>query len=138
MSLPDLSQALKEFAENRDWDKFHSPKNFACALLVEAGELLDPLQWVGHEESRDHVKNPEVKAYLEKEVGDVLINLLQFARWCDIDVEQAAWRKLEKLEAGSNVERVKQENIGLTRIDEATGKAVFASLTTPKSKESPS
>lgn len=130
MSLVKLSKELEKFAAEREWDKFHSPKNFAMALMVEAGELIDPLQWIGHEESRSHVQNPEVKAYLEKEVGDVLINLLQFSRWCGIDAEHAAWAKLEKLKQRYNVDKVKRENIGHSRLCEATGEAMFQSLTT--------
>lgn len=126
MGLPELTKELEAFAKERDWDSFHSPKNFAMALMVEAGELMDPLQWCGHEESRELVKNPEVKAYLTKEVGDVLINLLQFARWCEIDAEAAAWAKLEKLKVRYAPEKISGGHF--TRIQESTGEAMFKSL----------
>ena len=126
MSLPELTKALEAFVKEREWDAYHSPKNFAMALMVEAGEMMDPLQWCGHEESREVVKNPEVKAYLTKEVGDVLINLLQFARWCEIDAEAAAWAKLEKLKERYAPEKVSGN--GWVRIQERTGEAMFRSL----------
>lgn len=127
MTLKDLTAALAVFAEERSWGMpVHSPKNFAMALMVEAGELMDPLQWCDSAESCELVKNPEVKEYLEKEVGDVLINLLQFARWCDIDAEAAAWAKLEKLKA--RYEPAKLNPKGVSRIQESTGEFMFKSL----------
>lgn len=133
MALEELTKALEEFARERDWDKFHSPKNFAAALLVEAGELMDPLQWCGHEDSRELVKNPEVKEYLTKEVGDVLINILQFARWCEIDAEAAAWAKLEKLKKRYDPAKISGDNF--SRMQESTGEAMFKSLAAGKEKE---
>lgn len=127
MSLTNLTAALEQFAQERNWDKFHSPKNFAMALMVEAGELMDPLQWCGHEESRELVKNPEVNEYLTKEVGDILINLLQFARWCHIDAEAAAWAKLEKLKARYDPAKISGDSF--TRLEESTGEAKFKTLT---------
>ncbi len=127
MTLKDLTAALAAFAEERNWGApVHSPKNFAMALMVEAGELMDPLQWCESAESCELVKNPEVKEYLEKEVGDVLINLLQFARWCEIDPEAAAWAKLEKLK--KRYDPAKLNTASVSRIQESTGEHMFPSL----------
>lgn len=126
MSLAELTQALAEFASERNWDRVHSPKNFAMALMVESGELMDPLQWCGHEESRELVRNPEVKAYLTKEIADVLINLLQFARHCDIDAEAAAWTKLEQLKKRYDPGKIASD--GFSRIEESIGEYQFKSL----------
>ncbi len=127
MSLKDLTAALAVFAEERGWGApVHSPKNFAMALMVEAGELMDPLQWCESAESCELVKNPEVKEYLEKEVGDILINLLQFARWCEIDAEAAAWAKLEKLK--KRYDPAKLNTGSISRIQESTGEHMFQSL----------
>ena len=126
MSLTDLTRALAEFATERNWDAVHSPKNFAMALMVEAGELMDPLQWCDSAESRELVKNPEVKAYLRKEIADVLINILQLARHCDIDAEAAAWDKLEQLKKRYNPARIATD--GFSRIEESTGEYQFKSL----------
>lgn len=126
MSLADLTRALAEFSAERNWDGVHSPKNFAMALMVEAGELMDPLQWCESAESRELVKNPEVKAYLTKEVADVLINIIQFARLCDIDAESAAWDKLEQLKKRYDPARL--NSTGFSRIEESTGEHQFKSL----------
>lgn len=126
MALPQLTEALAAFAAEREWDQFHSPKNFAMALLVEAGELMDPLQWCGHEESRQLVKNPEVKEYLAKEVGDVLMCLLQFARWCDIDAEAAAWSKLEELKQRYDPAKVGGDKYA--RVQASTGQPMFKTV----------
>jgi NTP pyrophosphatase (non-canonical NTP hydrolase) len=107
MSLETLSKAVAEFMRERDWERYHSPKNCAMALAVEAAELMEPLQYVGHEESRAHALKPEVKAHLEKEIADILLCLVQVARWCEVDIEKAAWGKLEELR-----ERYVPEKIG--------------------------
>ena len=128
MSLEALTQALAEFARERNWSPpGHSPKNFAMALMVEAGELMDPLQWCDSLESCEIVKNPEVKAYLTKEVADVLINILQFARHCEIDAEAAAWDKLEQLKKRYDPAKLNTESF--SRIEESTGKFMFKTLT---------
>lgn len=126
MTLAALTQALAEFAAERNWDSVHSPKNFAMALMVEAGELMDPLQWCESAESRELVKNPEVNAYLTKEIADVLINVLQFSRLCEIDVEAAAWSKLEQLKKRYDPAKISGQ--GFSRVQESTGEFMFKSL----------
>jgi NTP pyrophosphatase (non-canonical NTP hydrolase) len=125
MTLPKLTAALEEFSVERDWEKFHNPKNFAAALLVEAGELMDPFIWLEGSESGNLPENPEVKAYLTKEVGDVLINLLQFCRLTGIDPEQAAWDKLEKLKQRYDVETHKGVSF---RVKDNSSEALFPTL----------
>ncbi|HFQ88637.1 MAG TPA: nucleotide pyrophosphohydrolase, partial [Desulfobulbus sp.] len=51
-SLAELTLAIRRFADERDWEQFHSPKNLAMALIVEAGELVEHFQWLSQEESR--------------------------------------------------------------------------------------
>ena len=134
MSVTGLTLALAEFARERNWDAVHSPKNFAMALMVEAGELMDPLQWCESAESRELVKNPEIKAYLTKEVADVLINILQFSRLCGIDPEAAAWAKLEQLKKRYDPALVSGN--AFSRISESTGEFMFKSLASnPNSEE---
>ncbi len=91
-SLPRLRDALREFAAERDWDQFHSPRNLAAALSVEAAELLEPFQWLTDEQSRD--LPPETRAAVEQELADVLLYLVRLADKLDVDLIAAARAKI--------------------------------------------
>lgn len=87
-----LIKALRQFATERDWDQFHSPKNLACALTVEAAELLEHFQWLTEEQSNSL---PLAKrAEIGNEMADVFLYLLQLADKLEIDLVSAAHRKL--------------------------------------------
>ena len=92
-SLEDLRLALRAFAKERDWEKFHTPKNLAMALAGEAGELVAELQWVTAEESTS--LDPQKLAAVESEIADVLIYLVRLADQLEIDPLDAAARKHE-------------------------------------------
>ena len=91
-SLGDLKTALREFAEERDWEQFHTPKNLAMALTVETAELLEHFQWLTPEQSEnpDSLKLREIS----HELGDILIYLVRLADRLDIDLLGAASEKL--------------------------------------------
>ena len=90
--LESLREQLRVFAAARDWDQFHSPKNLAMALSVEAGELLETFQWLSEDQSR---RLPaEVLASASDEVADVLLYLIRLCDQLGIDPIAAANRKL--------------------------------------------
>jgi len=93
-SLIRLRDALRAFAAERDWDQFHSPKNLATALAVEAAELLEPFQWLTDEQSRD--LPAETRAAVEQELADVLLYLVRLADRLGVDLEQAAADKIAR------------------------------------------
>jgi len=90
--LVALRDALRAFAAERDWDQFHSPRNLAAALAVEAAELLEPFQWLTDEQSRE--LSPESRAAVEQEMADVLLYLVRLADKLEVDLEQAARAKI--------------------------------------------
>lgn len=90
--LERLREQLRDFAAVRDWDQFHSPKNLAMALSVEAGELLETFQWLTEEQSRR--LSPEALAAASDEVADVLLYLIRLSDKLGIDPIAAASRKL--------------------------------------------
>lgn len=92
-SLDDLAQQLGRFAKDRDWQQFHSPKNLASALVVEAGELLEHFQWLTEEQSR--TLSPEKRDAAGAEMADVLLYLIQLAGALGIDPIAAAQAKLK-------------------------------------------
>jgi NTP pyrophosphatase (non-canonical NTP hydrolase) len=91
--LRDLSAALVQFSEARDWAQFHSPKNLASALSVEAAELLEHFQWLTEAQSRD--LSNEKKAAVAAEMADVFLYLLNLSEKLGIDLMAASWAKLE-------------------------------------------
>lgn len=93
-SLLRLRDALREFAAERDWDQFHSPRNLATALIVEAAELLEPFQWLDDEQSRN--LPPETRAAVEQELADVLLYLVRLADRLDVDLAAAAQAKIAR------------------------------------------
>ncbi len=90
--LDDLTVRLRAFAAERDWEPFHSPRNLAAALIVEAGELLEHFQWLGDAESSQ--LTPERRERVAMEAADVLLYLVRLADRLDIDLLAAAGRKL--------------------------------------------
>jgi dCTP diphosphatase len=91
--LAPLAAKLRAFAAERHWEPFHSPKNLASALSVEAAELLEHFQWLTEEESR-HLAADKQEAVAE-EAADVLLYLVQLADKLGIGLLAAAERKLE-------------------------------------------
>ena len=92
LTISELTRAILEFRDQRDWQQFHSPKNLAISLSLEAAEILEHFQWT--------LPGAEIPAgkrlELEKEVGDVLIYLLLLAAELGLDPLEAAAKKLEE------------------------------------------
>lgn len=91
-TIPSLTQALRDFAAARDWAQFHSPKNLATALSVEAAELLEHFQWLTEDQSCN-LPDPQ-KAEVAAEAADVLLYLLQLCDKLNIDLLEAARLKM--------------------------------------------
>jgi dCTP diphosphatase len=89
--LTSLRDELRRFAAERDWDQFHSPKNLASALAVEAAELLEPFQWLTEDESR--ALTPKQAAAVRRELADVLIYVVRLADKLDVDLMDAVREK---------------------------------------------
>lgn len=96
MDLDALRRRLQEFAQARDWEQFHSPKNLAAALIVEAAELLEHFQWLTQEQSRQ--LSPDTMRKVEEELADVLLYLVRLSDQLGVDLESAAWHKIERNE----------------------------------------
>ncbi len=91
-NLDDLKAALREFARERDWEQFHTPKNLAMALIVETAELLEHFQWLTPEQSL-HLDAEKVEE-VRQELADNLIYLTRLADILGIDLLDAAFAKI--------------------------------------------
>lgn len=105
MTLQDLKSKLRAFAEERDWDQFHSPKNLVMALIVEAAELVEHFQWMSEEESLD-LSDSALREVAE-EIADIQIYLVRLADKLEIDILAAAEAKLEENDRKYPASRVK-------------------------------
>lgn len=96
MDIPKIQARLKEFALERDWDQYHSPKNLSMALSVEASELMEIFQWVGAEESRKVIDHPDKLGQVEAEIADICIYAIRLAGVVGIDLETAIDQKIDQ------------------------------------------
>ena len=94
-SIAELTERVRAFAQERDWEQFHTPKNLAMALAGEVGELLAELQWLTPEQSAAVMADEELGPRVRAEIGDVTIYLTRLADVLGIDLVEAAMDKLE-------------------------------------------
>jgi dCTP diphosphatase len=91
-NIAELAAALRAFAAERDWDQFHSPKNLAAAMSVEASEVLEHFQWLTDEQSK--ALGPEMKEEVALELADVLLYLVRLSDRLGVDLLRSAERKM--------------------------------------------
>lgn len=91
--LSDLKYRLRQFAKERDWDQFHSPKNLSMALIAEAAELVEHFQWMTEEQSKALPRDKLAK--VAEELADIQIYLIRVADKLNIDLIKAATKKIE-------------------------------------------
>ena len=94
-SIAELTARVRAFAQERNWEQFHTPKNLAMALAGEVGELLAELQWLTPEQSAVVMRDEELGPRVRAEIGDVTIYLVRLADVLGVDLVQAAMDKLE-------------------------------------------
>ncbi|GMH08063.1 hypothetical protein Nepgr_009903 [Nepenthes gracilis] len=95
VTLEELRMKTAEFAKERDWDQFHSPRNLLLALVGEVGELSEIFQWKGEVPRGLPGWSDEERQHLGEELSDVLLYLVRLADICGVDLGKAALRKLE-------------------------------------------
>ncbi|MBO2923842.1 nucleotide pyrophosphohydrolase [Pseudomonas asiatica] len=94
VDITRLAQALEQFASDRNWAQFHSPKNLVMALSGEVGELTEVFQWLSEDASKSAARNPETAQAVEDELADVLMYLVRLSSVLGVDLDAAAQRKL--------------------------------------------
>lgn len=103
--LDQLKLQLRQFAVDRDWEQFHSPKNLSMALIAEAAELVEHFQWISEEQSAN-LSSAKLKE-VEEELADILIYLVRSADKLGVNLIKAAQQKIEKNEQKYPVDKVK-------------------------------
>ena len=103
MDIEDISKRLTKFAEDRDWNQYHSPKNLAISLAIEASELLEIFQWLPENPPYDATVNEKSS----EEIADILIYAIMFSRKLNIDMEKAILNKIERNEMKYPINKAK-------------------------------
>jgi len=111
-SLDALRARVNNFVTERDWAQFHSPKNLAMAMIVEAGEVVEHFQWMTEQESRQ--LDAQTKEQVGQELSDTLVYLLRIAEVCGIDLIEAANKKIDLNAQKYPVEKCKGSNAKYT------------------------
>lgn len=93
MNIEKIEAIIKEFSEQRDWEKFHNPKNLSMALSVEASELLEIFQWLELEQATN--LDDEKKEHARQEIADIAIYLIRMCMKLDINLENAIIDKMK-------------------------------------------
>lgn len=116
MDVTALSARLRQFASERQWDQFHSPKNLVMALTGEVGELSEIFQWLSEDASRGATQHPETAEAVRHELADVMMYLVRLADVLHVDLNQAIAEKLTLNEARYPVDRSRGSNKKYDRI----------------------
>ena len=105
MEIESMSDELRKFAAERDWEQFHSPKNLASALVVEAAELLEIFQWMKEDESKS--LDERTLGKVKEEIADIQIYLLRISDVMDISIPEAVKAKIKKNSAKYPIDKAK-------------------------------
>lgn len=97
--LTDLRDGIRRFTEERDWSRFHDPKSLILALVGEVGELAELFQWLPAESAAGKARDEPLHTRVEEEISDVLLYLVRLADVLDIDLADAATRKMQSSSA---------------------------------------
>jgi NTP pyrophosphatase (non-canonical NTP hydrolase) len=96
MSFDNLQEKYAEFKAERDWEKFHQPKNIAMSISIEASELMELFQWKDNVPLEKIKQDSELMDNIREELADVMLYSLSMAQRLDIDIEEAVEKKLEE------------------------------------------
>ncbi len=95
-TVAEIKAKVLAFAQERDWEQFHTPKNLSMALAAEAGELMEHFLWAESAESRARASDPERATKIREELADIVIYAMEFANMAGIDVAAAIEDKMGK------------------------------------------
>ena len=98
LNLEDLAVRLKKFADARDWEKFHTPKNLAMALSVEVSELAEIFQWMTADESSRVMSDQKLADAVRDELADITLYLVRLSAILKVDLMAEANNKIERNE----------------------------------------
>ncbi|HEV2601191.1 MAG TPA: nucleotide pyrophosphohydrolase [Candidatus Babeliales bacterium] len=109
-----LKDAIKKVVDDRDWNRFHSPRNLSMAISVEASELMEKFLWLDDEQAREELQNNRQE--IEDELADVVIAALSFCNNANINLASAVIKKIEEISKKYPVEKAKGRFVKYTKL----------------------
>ena len=106
-NISKLRQLAQDFVDERDWNKYHNPKDLAISIAIEAAELMELFQWTGQKEVKKMAEDDHNLLRIKEELADVMILCLNMVNTLDIDLSQAIAEKIEKNKAKYPAELVR-------------------------------
>ncbi|MGK0367140.1 MAG: dCTP diphosphatase [Thermoproteota archaeon] len=116
MELKKILTTINKFADDRDWKKFHTPKNLSMALSVEISELMEIFQWLNQDESLEVCNDKEVHTHIKEEIADIMIYALRFCHIAGINPIEAMEEKIVKNAIKYPVEKSKGNALKYTKL----------------------
>ena len=98
MDTKKIQKILRDFAKKRDWEQFHSLKNLAISINLEASELLEIFQWEDDKKINSQIKKNDFKKNISDEVADIILYILRFSDIAGINIEKSCINKIKKNE----------------------------------------
>ena len=98
ISIDKLRTSVQNFITERDWDRYHTPKNLSMSIAIEAAELMEHFQWVTNKQSLAMIDDDHVRAQVVDELSDILIYCLSFVNKIDVNISLAILDKLKRNE----------------------------------------
>jgi NTP pyrophosphatase (non-canonical NTP hydrolase) len=95
-TFSQLRDEIQQFVQERDWGKYHTPKNLGMSIAIEAAEIMEHFQWYSSQKSVDLVRQPEIKKLVAEELADVIIYCLALADQTEIDISSAVRSKMKR------------------------------------------
>jgi len=118
-SIYQLKQLIQDFVDERDWRKYHNPKDLAVSIAIEAAELMELFQWVSEREVETMLEDAERFTRLEEELADIIILCFNLANVLNVDVAKAVTKKVEKNRAKYPVDLVNGNYKKYTQLKDA-------------------
>jgi len=115
-NIADIKARITKFIKERDWTKYHNPKDIAISISIEASELLELFQWTKEQDAKEITSNPKKRQNIADELADIIIYCLSLSIAADIDVSQAISEKIDKNIAKYPVDKIKGDYKKYTEI----------------------
>lgn len=106
-TVAELKEAVKKFRDERDWERYHTPKDLAVSISIEAAELLELFQWKDRQEIQGMLEDPKYKARIKGELADVMNYCLALSNTLDMDMSEALLEKVRDNSEKYPVEKTK-------------------------------
>ncbi|MEM8867072.1 MAG: nucleotide pyrophosphohydrolase [Verrucomicrobiota bacterium] len=114
--LDEIKARVLAFAQERDWEQFHSPKNLSMAISAEAAELMEHFLWQSSEQSRSDIETEKLRAKVEEELADIFIYAIEFANVSGMDIASIIEAKMARNAEKYPVEKARGKSLKYTEL----------------------